>query len=115
MNVEYGKPLEPGDFILVSGNNELNGGWYVGRGKSGTIQFYHYREPHYRYNRILQAIENNEKLSTKFLFKSYVNTVHKWRVANIENPESLFLHNQENLEVYHKSKEVLSLLKFKTK
>ncbi len=115
MNIEYGKPLEPGDFILVASDSTLQAGWYAGRGKSGTLQFYHYRIPFYYYNKVTEAIENGQTPSIKLLYKSYVNTVHRWRVANIENPESLFLHNQENLEAYQKSKEVLSLLKFKAK
>ena len=115
MRVKYGKELEKGDFIIIASGNYLDLGWYVGRGKSGTVQYYHLHEGCYWFDEFQKLGETPKYFSLKSLYKSYVNSVHEGRIANIENPESLFIHDEELLEVYNKSKSLLLSLNFNAK
>lgn len=118
--LRYGGKLLPGDFIAVSNGNWLTFGWYAGDGR-GTLQYYTMHAPASCYTNYEKFLQDPEKhryynryekgFTMKHLWKSYINAVHSTRVVKIENPESI-LTEQEDIENYQKSKEVLITLNF---
>lgn len=123
--LKYGGVLHLGDFIAVSNGNYISFGWYVGDGR-GTLQYYPMRAPGIVYNeyRAWSTLNDVERAKNKWLtrryekgftmkclWKSYINCVHDTRVMKITNPEEIFTE-QEDIELYEKSKEALIMLKF---
>lgn len=119
MKLHYGGELEFGDFIAISCGNHIDFGFYAGTGR-GTLQYYPFTAPinaHDHYQRWLaQPEEERAKnwytkrykkgFTSKCIWKAYINTVHKTRVIKLVNPETIFT-NQEDLENYNESREVL--------
>lgn len=124
--LRYGGVLHPGDFIAVSYTNCIWFGWYAGDGR-GTLQFYSMSGPMHAYGNYeswkkdladgkidinsWRSKQYKDGFTTKCLWKSYISSVHKTRVLKITNPEEL-LTEQEDREIYEKSKEILINLNF---
>lgn len=121
--LRFGGKLLPGDFIAVSNGNWLTFGWYAGDGR-GTLQYYTMHGPGVVYKNYQQFLQDPNGKDNKYLvrqyekgftiktlWKSYINAVHSTRVVKIENPESI-LTEEDDIEAYQKSKEVLITLNF---
>ena len=123
--LKYGGDLLPGDFIAVSYQNHIDLGWYVGDGR-GTLQYYTLRGPANVYRDYQNWLKYTDKekaenrwtskrfekgFTTKCLWKSYINAVHSTRVMKLTNPEELFTE-QEDIELYERSKEALITINF---
>ena len=122
--IKYGGVLHPGDFIAISNGNHISFGWYTGDGR-GTLQYYYWGSPSSVYNTyqewLLKSDEEKKKswrtkkfekgFTTKCLWKSYINVVHTTRVMKITNIEDIFTE-QEDREIYEKSREALLTLNF---
>jgi hypothetical protein len=123
--LQYGGVLHPGDFIAISNGNHITFGWYVQDGR-GTLQFYYMEGPARTYGDYQSwlAYSDEEKsknkwaskrfekgFTTKCLWKSYINSVHKTRVMKVTNPEEIFT-NKEDREIYEESKAALITLNF---
>jgi len=104
MKTEYTGEIEPEDFILVSSGYGMSAGFYIGQGKSGTLQYYHIHTLSNWWDNIQQG--NNVKSSP---WKHYINTPNKYRVAKLH----LDNLDAEHLERYYKSLEALKLLKLR--
>jgi hypothetical protein len=131
MKIRYGGDLEIGDFIMVASNNYTSFGWYCGKGRN-TIQYYVYGVPGSRWedfkswkagtitsqNHWLGKRFEKHGFSSKLFYKEYIygsgldSTAS--RIVKITDPESIFT-NQEDLEMYRKSKEALIYIKFPVK
>jgi len=123
--LKYGGDLYPGDFVAISNGNHITFGWYAGDGRGGTLQYYYWGSPGNVYDTyqewLLQSDEEKKKnwrtkmyekgFTTKCLWKSYINAVHQSRVIKLTNVEDIFTE-QEDREIYEKSKEVLLTLNF---
>ena len=124
-NIRYGGTLVPGDFIAVSYQNHIDLGWYAGDGR-GTLQYYTLRGPGIAYkdyqdwlNSSDEEKRKNKWMSSRFekgftrksFWKSYINSVHSTRVMKLTNPEEL-LTEQEDRELYERSKEALITVNF---
>ena len=94
--------VNPMDFVTIATDSSLELGFYVGRGPSGTFQYYTL----WMLNMIFDHYQQNGKIDRK-VYKSYINSPHKWRIAKY-SPELL---TEEKQEHYYKSIEVLKLLK----
>lgn len=123
--IKYGGVLHPGDFIAVSDGNHLNFGWYAGDGRN-ILQYYIIGGPAriYQEYRAWSTLNDVEKaknkwlckryekgLTMKYLWKSYINTVHNTRIMKITNIEDIFT-NQEDRDMYETSKQVMITLNF---
>lgn len=124
--LKYGGNLEIGDFIGISYTNCIIFGWYCGDGR-GTLQYYNYHCPmnaKKNYENWKEDFDNGKikpdswrakqyknGFTKKDLWKAYVNSVHSTRVIKIHRPEEVFT-NQEDREIYEKSKEILINLNF---
>jgi hypothetical protein len=123
--IKYGGRILPGDFIAVSNGNHIDFGWYAGNG-SGTLQYYPMRGPvrcyadYESWSRYSDEEKRKNKwaskrfekgFTVKCLWKSYINSVYATRVMKITNIEDIFTE-QEEREMYEKSKKVLTDLNF---
>jgi hypothetical protein len=132
MTIKYGGHLQPGDFIAIAESGFMNLGWYFGEGRNGSVQYYFFRAPN-QVHADFQTYQNKQNVfhnasyihkryeggfTLKSIWKSYVYGSNVGptgsRVIKIENPESIFA-NQEDLEAYLQSKEILNNLKFPAK
>ena len=126
MEIQYGGKLEFGDFIVVSEGNRLSFGFYAGEGKSGTLQYYYFSQPGGQYHHYKQWVtlsdaekalpmhNNNNKMyakgfTSKCLWKSYINALHKTRVAKVDNPEAMFTDPGDSQD-YRESVEALKAI-----
>ena len=119
MKLHYGGELEFGDFIAVSCGNCMDFGFYAGTGR-GTLQYYPFRGPINAYEKYQEwlalpeeqrgrywyAKQYKKGFSSKCLYKSYINAVHRSRVIKLINPETIFT-DAEDYNNYVRSKEVL--------
>ena len=118
--LKYGGQIVPGDFIAISDGNHINFGWYAGNG-SGTLQYYTMYGPvraYEDYQSWLKITDEEKKknmwqsrrfskgFTTKCLWKSYINSVHKTRVMKLTNIEDIFTE-QEDMKAYQESREVM--------
>jgi hypothetical protein len=74
--------LKTYDFIIIAENSTLVLGFYLGRGKNNSFQYYHLWTLSNHYNKNYEGK----------LYKSYFNSYNEYRVAKyhpdcIENPE----------------------------
>lgn len=128
MKIRYGGDLQPGDFVIIACGTYTDMGWYIGEGK-GTLQYYSVNTPQliYKQYQKWQADPNNvhwgaetfsKGLGIKSLWKAYIHgsglSAKASRVVKITEPESIFTE-QEDLEAYQLSKEVLNNFKFPAK
>lgn len=88
--------LQTGDLIAMATENSINIGWYLGRGKTGTLQYYDIYSAAY-------ARINNRKL-----YKSYINAPHERRILKI-TPECIT--DKEYINIYHEGLELMKELK----
>lgn len=123
--LKYGGRILPGDFVAISCGNYMDFGWYCGNGVNSTLQYYSIRSPHYSHDHYERWLNDPDKanrpscanrrfekgFTIKHLYKSYINSVHPSRVIKITNPEEIFTE-QEEREMYEKSKKVLTDLNF---
>jgi hypothetical protein len=105
MKTRYTGEIELGDFILVSSGYGMSAGFYVGQGKSGTLQYYNIHTLSNWWDKIQQ--EDNLKRTSPF--KDYINTPNEYRIAKL-HPDNLAA---DHLERYYKSLEALKLLKLR--
>lgn len=93
--------INPMDFVIIATDSNLELGFYVGRGPTGTFQYYTFWS--------LSTIFKNYQSSGVLIKpnKAYINSPHKWRIAKY-SPELL---TEEKQEEYYKSIEALKLLK----
>jgi len=117
--LKYGGLLVPGDFIAISDGNHINFGWYAGNGRN-TLQYYGVGVPVSMYKRyeewtMLKEEDRKSKwtnkqfekgFTTKCLWKSFINSVHKTRVIKLTNVEDIFT-DQEDMKEYQESREVM--------
>lgn len=123
--LKYGGVLHPGDFVAISNGNHITFAWYAGDGR-GTLQFYSMAGPASAYKDYQGFLKYSDEeksknkwmckrfekgFTTKCLWKSYINSVHKTRVMKLVNPEDIFTE-QEDRENYERSKEVLITINF---
>jgi hypothetical protein len=127
MKIRYGGDLQIGDFIMVASSNYVSFGWYCGQGRN-TIQFYQFTTPanvftHYtkwKNGDLGYAREDFAKngFTLKSLYKEYIYggilQARGSRVVKITDPESIFTE-QEDLNDYLESKQVLNNLNFPAK
>lgn len=129
MKIRYGGDLQIGDFIITANGNYTDFGWFVGTGR-GTVQYINTRTPAYILEQYKEYLINQDTcrdwikerykngLTIKTMHKSYIygaGVKQKGsRVVKIENPQSMFTE-QEDLEEYLQSKEILNNLKFPAK
>ena len=97
---KYTGTVRKGDLIAIGYDNYMLLGIYVGRGKTGTIQYYslYALSVFYKENRHLHNYS-----------KSYVNAPHQSRVVKV-NVNDL---NEETLEQYNEAMIYLEQQKFK--
>jgi len=123
--LKYGGVLYPGDFVAISNGNHITFGWYAGDGR-GTLQFYYMEGPKSVYKDYQSFLKYSDEeksknkwmckrfekgLTTKCLWKSYINSVHATRVMKITNPEDIFT-NREDRNIYEESKQVMITINF---
>ena len=117
--VKHGGDLKIGDFIAISYSSGFTLGWYCGAGEN-TLQYFEYHWPvtsFDHYNNVKQDAAyrdhkkaNSDEFSKNWIMKSYV-MQWRWRVMKIQDPESIFTE-QEDLDRYIKSKQILEQIKF---
>lgn len=120
MEIKYGGTLEFGDLIAISDGNCMSFGFYAGRGKSGTVQYYSLWSPTVAYSRYEEWLKISEEekgrhwgtkfykkgFSSKCLYKNYINAVYDTRIIKLTDPEGVFT-DPEIKEQYNQAKEVL--------
>lgn len=77
--------LEVGDFVIISSAYGMDYGWFVGSGKSGTLQYRSMNHLSHWQKMIEQGHSGPKKV-----YISYINTVSKYRVLKVKNPNELF-------------------------
>lgn len=92
----YAKDLKKWDLIAVAEQSCMYIGFYAGRGKTGTIQYYSF----WTIERFI-----NKSCSEKDFYKSYVNSDHRNRIIKVTHPELIL--TQEYSERYKECKKVL--------
>jgi hypothetical protein len=129
MKIRYGGDLQPGDFIITANGNYTDFGWFIGTGR-GTVQYINTRTPTYVLDQYREYEANKDTcrdwikerykdgLTIRNMHKSYIYGAgvrqKGSRVVKIENPEKMFTE-QEDLEQYLESKEILNNIKFPAK
>lgn len=122
-NIIFGGILTKGDFVIVSGGNYLQFGWYIGPG-NGTIQYFstssaYITETNYNNWLINKKIYWGKKFSESGLKlsnikKDYVLDHHKYKIMKFEgDPETIFTE-QTDLDKYRNAKALLEKLNFLT-
>jgi hypothetical protein len=93
--------INPMDFVTIATDNSLELGFYVGRGPTGTFQYYTF----WSLNAIFDRHQQDGALIKPN--KAYINSPSRWRIAKY-SPELL---TEDKQEQYYKSIEALKLLK----
>ena len=121
--IKYGGQIVPGDFIAIAFGNTIDFGWYAGNGR-GTLQYYTFRGPanaNRDYQDCLKMTDKEKSehkwqtkrfekgLTTKCLWKSYINSVYDSRIVKITNVEDIFTDSEDRQD-YEKSRETLITL-----
>lgn len=104
MLTEYSGILKKGDLIAVAQHNHLDIGFYLGRGKNGTVQFYGLKGLIWWSNQV--KVPRMVGYETMNPYKWYINSPHKDRIVRISE-ESL---EGEWLELYKEAYEILKSL-----
>lgn len=96
--------IQIGDYIILSEGNYLTTGFYIGRGKTGSFQFF-------TVNALVYWIDakkdpNNHYGRAKRPYKSYINSPYITRISKY-HPDCL---SPEQRQDYEKAIEVLKLL-----
>jgi hypothetical protein len=130
MKIRYGGDLQTGDFIIIANEKYTDFGWFVDNNGKGTLQYIYAKTPASALNQY-RKYEANKSTCRSWIKERYkdgftIKTIKKCyiygigvqnggsRVVRIENPETMFTE-QEDLELYLKSKEILNNLKFPAK
>lgn len=90
--------LKTGDFIIIAVENYLDVGFYLGRGPTGTMQYYS----------VITLSDWFSSTKERKPRKSYVNSPHNYRVAKY-HPECI--ENPAFTKMYIDSIEALRILK----
>ena len=97
MKTKYAEhELQTGDLIAIASDSYIDIGWYLGRGKTGTLQYC-------TINSAYWAATSNKKV-----YKCYINTPTPVRILKI-TPECIT--DKEELEKYEKALELMKELK----
>lgn len=96
MTYIYVDELNIGDTIFVSGQNNLQLGFFAGKGK-GTIQFY-------RIWAVLKAKEREKAGGNPKMYKDYVGETNQWRIAKVKDP---IFRDKEEQHKYEEAKQYL--------
>ena len=99
MKTAYSNELQTGDFIIISNGRFLALGFYLGRGSTGSLQFYSLWS-------LSTWLDKTNRVKSPH--KEYVNIAGQYRVAKY-HPDCL--ENPEFIEKYEKAVEALKLLK----
>jgi hypothetical protein len=108
-NSKLGGDIHQGDLIAVANGNDFTVGIYFGRGRGGTVQFYHPSSPVYtqeRYDKLTP--EEKEKLGPLKLggiWKDFINTPRDTRIMKLNRENITDPRMQED---FQKSKEILA-------
>jgi hypothetical protein len=132
MKTHYGGELQIGDLIAIADGNIISLGWYCGRGRGETVQYYsifsacsimtEYRlwekgiEPEnaYRWGAARREEFETVGLHIKMVKKCYINSVTPWRIIKITNPEDS-ITGEKQIEAYLETKEFLNKVNFPAK
>jgi hypothetical protein len=119
----YGGTLNIGDFIFFSRSGQFDYGWYVGNGKTGTLQYIKPQSVVYNHQ-IYEAgltVYNTTGVGSKRVFerpfnfegigKDYIKKEHFIKVVKIENPDNIFVKGHAK-DTYDKAKAILAKLNF---
>ena len=122
-DILYGGTLNIGDFIFFSRSGQFDYGWYVGNGKTGTLQYIKPTSVVY-HKSIYDAgltVYNNTGVGSKRIFerpfnfdsigKDYIKKEHFIKVVKIENPDNIFVKGHAK-DTYDKAKAILANLNF---
>lgn len=87
-NSKLGGDIHPGDLIAVSNSNDFSVGIYFGRGRGGTVQYYHPTSPlaakeHYENRLKNHGIEKVGPFKIGLIWKDYVNTPRNTRIIKL--------------------------------
>ncbi len=108
-NSKLGGDIHQGDLIAVSNGNDFTVGIYFGRGRGGTVQYYHPSAPVYtqeRYDKLTdEQKEKNGPLRLGGIWKDYVNAPRDTRIMKLNRDN---ITDQRMMEDLQKSKEILA-------
>jgi hypothetical protein len=122
-DILYGGTLNIGDFIFFSRSGQFDFGWYVGNGKTGTIQYIKpqtvlYSKRTYDAGLIVYnetGVGSRKLFSRPFNFenigKDFIKKEHFIKVVKIENPDNIFVKGHAK-DTYDKAKKILTDLNF---
>ncbi len=109
MEIKYGGTLEKGDMIAFASSTYITIGWYIGRGPSGTFQYYGLSYLHYWYDQY-EELTDIQRENFKKPLVSYVNNPSVSRFVRVTKET---LTDQRDLIDYEKAIKVLEILKIK--
>ena len=109
MDIQYGGTLVKGDMMAISSGNCVYISWYLGRGPSGTVQYYDLNQLSHYYD----LYENSDTERGKLKYSKprvvyYVNSPTKWRFVKITEAA---ITDPEDIIRYQKAINVLTRLK----
>lgn len=108
-NSTIGGDIHQGDLIAVANGNDFTVGIYFGRGRGGTVQYYHPSAPvgvKERYDKLTpEQKEIKGPLRFSNIWKDYVNSPRETRIIKL-NRENIT--NPKMIEDLQKSKEILA-------
>ena len=107
MDIRFGGTLEKGDMIAIANNNSFEVGWYVGRGKTGTLQYYTLNYLHYWYAAYSNLTEERNEHFKKPAV-SYINSPNFWRIIKVNRE---IITEEEDKINYEKAIKTLEILK----
>jgi hypothetical protein len=112
-NAKLGGDIHQGDLVAIANGNDFTVGIYFGRGKSGTVQYYHPTAPEHCMNayndRIKAATPEKQQEIGPFvlgrLWKDYVNAPRDTRVMKLNRDN---ITDPKMIHDIQKSKEILA-------
>lgn len=120
--IPFGKELHIGDYLAYSTTYAPNFGWFVGNGKTGSIQYISPRTVIYEFDNYNKRIEksktSNVDLSRKdnkgFTFehigKNFVKGSNFNKIIKITDPSAIF--SEREFDEYEKAKKILTEMHF---
>lgn len=108
-NSKIGGDIHQGDIIAVANGNDFTVGIYFGRGRAGTVQYYHPSSPVHtqeRYNKLTdEQKEKRGPLKLGDIWKDFINTPRDTRIMKLRRDN---LTDPNMIEDFEKSKEILA-------